>query len=126
MNTLSKIGQYTYNNKNIGSAYSDMNINNHKNEINKDLRDNDTQELKIEDLNIIDIDTELDYLYEIAYKNYKKEFTKDKSFSIDSDMDTSEIDVLVNEFEERMKSRNKNLTDSMLSEILDDLGNKKF
>jgi hypothetical protein len=41
-------------------------------------------------------------------------------------MDTSEIDVLVNEFEERMKSRNKNLTDSMLSEILDDLGNKKF
>jgi len=124
MSSISKINQYNYPNNNIGNGYLNMNLNNLKTDfINKDIKDNDTQDLKIDDLKIIEIDTELDYLYEIVYKTYKKEFTKDKSFSIESDEDIyDEIDLLVNEFEDRMKLRNQNLTDSMLSEILDDIG----
>jgi len=123
---------YFQNNSTASNLYLNMNLTNIKNEINsntnyfiKEMRDSDAPELKIEDLKIIDIDTEIDYLYEITYKAYKKEFTKDKSFSIDSDEDVIEaVDSIVNGFEDRVKLRNQNLTDSILSEILDDLGIK--
>ena len=110
--TISKINKYNLiNSNNTANSYLNMNLK------------SEAQELKIEDLKLMDIDSELDYIYEIAYKSYKKEFTKDNSFSIDSDEEIDEeINTIVNEFEERMKLRNQNLTDSLLSEVLDDLG----
>lgn len=110
--TISKINKYNLiNSNNTANSYLNMNLK------------SEAQELKIEDLKLMDIDSELDYIYEIAYKSYKKEFTKDNSFSIDSDEEINEeINTIVNEFEERMKLRNQNLTDSLLSEVLDDLG----
>ena len=118
--SISKMNHYSLsnNNNNKANSYKNPSL-----KTEKEMRESEPQELKIEDLKIIEIDSELDFIYEIAYKTYKKEFTKDKSFSIDSDEDLNEeIDLIVNEFEDRMKLRNQNLTDSLLSEVLDDLG----
>ncbi len=117
-NTSSKMNHFSLLNSNNTNSSLNMNL-----KTDKETRESEAPELKLEDLKIIDIDSELDFIYEIAYKTYKKEFFKDKSFSIDSDDEVNEeIDTLLIEFEERMKLRNQNLTDSLLSEVLDDLG----
>jgi len=118
--SISRMNQYNLiNNNNTANSYLNMNLKSEKELIEKA----EAQELKLEDLKILDIDSELDFIYEVVYKTYKKEFTKDKSFSIESDDEMNEeADALVTEFEERMKLRNQNLTDSLLSEVLDDLG----
>ena len=89
------MNQYSIrNNNNTANSYLNQNLNS-----GKETRESEAQEIKIEDLKLIDIETELDYLYEIVYKTYKKEFTKDKSFSIDSDDEIiEEADILLNEF----------------------------
>lgn len=125
-----KNNQINFPNNLISPAYKNYNLSSvQKITDNNEYGDfhNDYHELKFEDLKKLDIQSDIDSIWEIAYKSYKKEFTKDRSFSLDSDSEmTEEIDCIINGFERRMKKRNDNVTDSLLSEIVEDLGKPSF
>jgi hypothetical protein len=84
------------------------------------------QEKKLEDIKQLNIKDDLDPIFDITYNVYKKEFQKDKSFSIElSDDIMDEVNDILYEFNKKLRKREDNLTDSILSEILDDLGKLK-
>lgn len=81
------------------------------------------KERKLEDIKQLNIKNDIDPIFDITYKTYKKEFLKDRSFSVDlSDDIMDEVNDILFEFDKKLKKRDDNLTDSILSEILDDLG----
>ena len=111
---------------NIKPAYLNYNINNNisNNDYNNEDLLND-QNYNIEDLKKLEIDSEIELIYDITYQTYKNEFLNNKSFSVESnDQISDDCDFIINEIENRMKKRNDNLTDSLLSEFLEDIGNK--
>ena len=63
-------------------------------------------------------------IYNCCYLIYKKDYVNNKDFSIKSDDITEEIDELINDYDNHKKARKHNDSNSLYSEMLEELGIK--
>jgi len=61
-------------------------------------------------------------IYENCYKDYKQEFMNDEDFSIRSEDINNEVEEILDDYAVKLKRRKNKHSDSIYSEILDELG----
>jgi hypothetical protein len=67
-------------------------------------------------------DGQLNDIYNYCYREYKQEYMNDEDFSIKSEDINNEVDEIIDDFDLKLKKRKNNLSDSVYSDILDELG----
>ena len=71
-------------------------------------------------------DGHLNDIYDFCYKEYKQEYMNDEDFSIKSEEINIEVDEIVEDYALKLKRRKNKHSDSIYSEVLDELGKINF
>lgn len=61
-------------------------------------------------------------IYNFCYKEYKQEYMNEEDFSIKSEDINNELDDIIDDYDLKLKRRKNNSSDSIYSDILDELG----